>query len=123
MGGSPDMRSEDAEARLLQLENDLAKERDDLARAESREREDERQAQERAKKMLDKQEEEQRLAEIEKQEQVAADVASSLVDESDFDSAATDMFSSLLFGAGGAGEGAGEGEDTEEASNSEERPE
>ena len=119
MGGSPDMRSAEEEERLLRVENELAKERDDLARAEQREREDERQAQERAKRMLDKQEEEQRLAEIERQEQAAADVASSLVDESDFDSAATDMFSSLLFGAGGVGEG----EEADSAEDSEERPE
>lgn len=115
-GGGVEILSEEEQTRLLQEEDRLARERDEIARADLAERETEREARERAEKMLAKQQEQQRIAEIEAQERAGADVAADIAAEPDSDEAAAGMFSSLFFGssAGEEDEDLG-GEDNEEA--------
>tara|TARA_R100001015_G_C4632938_1_gene197191 strand:- start:1128 stop:1484 length:357 start_codon:yes stop_codon:yes gene_type:complete len=95
------MLSGEEQEKLLEKEAELAKVRDEEARAFTEEQERMREGRERAQRMLLEQEEKARQTELRQQESEAAEVTQELEEEVDSDSAVASMFSALAYGTEG----------------------
>lgn len=84
--------------RLLERENELAAEREQEQRDFLALQEEQRLAREESQRLLTQQEEEARLAELERLETEGAEVSESIEDPVDIDTSVADMFASLAFG-------------------------
>ena len=96
--------------KLLEQENELARERESYQRAQLEEQEKQREAREDAQRKLMQVEERFRTQELAEMEREAAGVAEEGVGEEDVDTTVSDMFAALAYGT----EFIGDEEETEE---------
>ena len=83
---------------LLKQEEKMAREREDFQRERLANEEDQRQAREKAQRMMAEQEEAARTQEIQRMEAEAAGVVEDAVSEEEVDTAVSDMFAALAMG-------------------------
>ena len=103
--------SADEQERILEKEAELAKIRDEEARAFTQEQERMREGRERAQRMLLEQEEKTRETELRRQEGEAAEVTEEMAEEVDSDTSVASMFSALAYGTESLPEDAEDPED------------
>jgi len=101
----PEGLSADEQAGLLRTENELAKQRDAEQREFMLAQEDEREAREKAQRLLVEQQEKMRVAELERLETEAMEVSQEMVDAADPDTEVADMYAALSQGTAPPAEG------------------